>query len=335
MKKILVLGGTGALVRYAVKDLVDMGYFVDVVALDTPISNNKNLKYTVANAMDDKVVENLLKNGYDAVVDFMTYHVPQFKIRMNMFLENTNQYIFLSSCRVFANGDVVTEDSPKLLNVSDDLDYLSRKETEYSLYKAIEEDMLKNSGYKNYTIVRPATTYSTGRFQLVTLEANSFVLMAQNNQKVLLPYEAMDCEATMSWGGDVGRMIARIVLNENAYGNDYNVATAEHHTWREIASYYEELIGLKYELVDKETYLKCIATERAYPFAKYQLEYARMFNRVTDNSKILTATGMKQKDLMPLYEGLKTELSNTDIKNIAPNSFVIDNMNNYLKENLL
>ena len=28
-----------------------------------------------------------------------------------------------------------------------------------------------------------------------------------------------------------------------------------------------------------------------------------------DNSKILAATGMKQEDLMPLYDGLKLEIS--------------------------
>lgn len=73
---------------------------------------------------------------------------------------------------------------------------------------------LTESGYRNWTIVRPATTYSTGRAQLVTLEANSFVYRALENKKVIIPIQAKDCPATLSWGGDVGKMIARIVLNE-------------------------------------------------------------------------------------------------------------------------
>ncbi len=36
-----------------------------------------------------------------------------------------------------------------------------------------------------------------------------------------------------------------------------------------------------------------------------QLEYARHFHRITDNSKALALTGSEQKDMMPLYEGLK------------------------------
>jgi hypothetical protein len=39
----------------------------------------------------------------------------------------------------------------------------------------------------------------------------------------------------------------------------------------------------------------------------WQLRYDRMFDRVMDNRKILDATGMKQFELMPLYDGLKLE----------------------------
>lgn len=331
MEKVLVLGGTGAMGRYVVPELLSMGYSVDVVALGDMPPSEKNLKYIEANAMDDQCIEILLKNNYDAVVDFMSYYVKRFEVRMPMFLNNTKHYIFLSSCRVFADDSSITEKSARLLDVSKDGEYLAKSEKEYSLYKAIEENMLMESGYKNWTIVRPATTYSTGRAQLVTLEANSFVYRAINHKKVVLPYEAMECQATMSWGGDVGKMIARLVLNEAAYGEDYNVATSEHHKWKEIAEYYRELIGLEYELVDKETYLNCIADENLYPYAKYQLIYARMFNRVTDNSKILKITGMKQEELMPLKEGLKKELSKSITDNIKPNEFIDKKMDEYFE----
>lgn len=330
--KVLVLGGTGAMGRYCVPELVNMGHKVEVVALDTLSSNNPNLHYTIGNGMDDAYLVEKLKEGYDAIVDFMSYTLPQFKNRMRLFLENTKHYIFLSSCRVFANEDSwVKETSPRLLEVSQDKEYLQLKETEYSLYKAIEENMLRESGYQNWTIVRPATTYSTGRAQLVTLEANSFVYRALQGKKVILPIEAKNCPATLSWGGDVGKMIAKLVLNEKAYGEDFNVATSEYHTWEEIAQIYNDLLGLEYEWVDKETYLKCIADVNWYPYAKYQLIYARMFNRKTDNSKILAVTGMKQEELMPFYDGMKMELSKITINDIRPNTFICDNMDRYFE----
>ena len=44
------------------------------------------------------------------------------------------------------------------------------------------------------------------------------------------------------------------------------------------------------------------------PGPRWQLECDRLFTRIIDNSKVLEHTGMKQSDLMPLYDGLKYEL---------------------------
>ena len=41
-----------------------------------------------------------------------------------------------------------------------------------------------------------------------------------------------------------------------------------------------------------------------------QLRYARMFNRVCDNSKMLKATGLRQEDFKTLYQGLLCEKEN-------------------------
>ena len=43
---------------------------------------------------------------------------------------------------------------------------------------------------------------------------------------------------------------------------------------------------------------------------RWQLEYARLFHRITDNSKVLALTGLRQEDMISLYEGLKLEIGN-------------------------
>ncbi len=302
-KKILVLGGTGAMGKYLVPELLGMGYQVDSVTLDDVKSDNEKLRYIQANIKDKKLLEELLQNKYDGVVDFMTYKTEEFREIYKLFLDNTDHYIFLSSCRVFADNPPITEKSPRLLEVSEDQEFLATED--YALYKAREEDMLRESGYKNWTIVRPATTYSQGRFQLVTLEADVVIYRMLAGKTIVLPEAAMDCEATMSWGGDVGKMIARLMFNEKAYGEDYNVATSEHHTWREIAEIYNEIKPFKYITTSVEDYLDIISDGGTW--TKYQLIYARMFNRITDNTKILEHTGMKQEELMTLRDGLKHE----------------------------
>ena len=53
MKKIMLLGGSGALGSYLTPMLLDMGYRVHVVSLDELQSGNENLTYEKANAKDD------------------------------------------------------------------------------------------------------------------------------------------------------------------------------------------------------------------------------------------------------------------------------------------
>ncbi len=312
MKHVLILGATGAMGQYLVPELLSLGYAVTGVTLDNTVSDDPRLTYVKANVKEPGVLEDLLTHHFDGhthhfdgVVDFMTWQTAEFRKVYPIFLANTDHYIYLSSCRVFADAPPITERSPRLLDVSDDQYFLSTED--YALYKAREEDMLRQSGSRNWTIVRPATTFSRGRFQLVTLEAETLLHRMLAGKTVVLPAEAMDKEATLSWGGDVARMLARLLFCPDAYGDDFNVATGEHHTWREIAAYYNELCPFRYIEVPAEDYLDIIAA--GADWAKYQLLYARMFTRITDNTKILHITGMNQSQLKPLREGLAHEFA--------------------------
>ncbi len=332
--KVLVLGGTGAMGVYLVPELIKKGYNVDVVSLDEVHCCDSKLNYIVGDAMDDSYIEELLKNGYDACVDFMIYSTEHFKKRAPMFLNSVGHYIYLSSYRVYANEQSpITESAPRLLDVSEDQRLL--KSDDYCIKKARGEDILKESGFNNWTAVRPAITYSNRRFQLVTLEGVTFVTRALQGKKVLVPKEALDKQATMTWAGDVGKMISRLVLDEAAFGECFTVSTSEHHTWGEIAQYYEKLIGLEIVPVDKETFLKVIQPNPEALGDRWQLEYDRLFDRVVDNSKILKFTGLTPIDLMPLYEGLKRELSNLtdDVKWNTGNPRLSDRMDEYFKNN--
>jgi len=193
---------------------------------------------------------------------------------------------------------------------------------------------LMASPYNNFSIVRPATTFSTMRLQLVTLEFKDSVCRALMGKKVVLPIQAKDKPATLSWGGDVAKMIARILFKEEAKREAYNVCSAEHRTWEEIAAYYHDLVGLEAVWVDKEDYLKILSPEGKIN-VRWQLEYARLFHRITDNSKVLALTGLRQEDMMPLYEGLKLEIGNIP-KDYTPEDTEKGlRMDEYLKNNNL
>lgn len=307
-KKVLVLGGTGAMGVYLIPKLVERGCNVTCVSLDDRKSDDPNLTYIKGNAKDDSFREQLLAPGWDCIVDFMIYGTPEFKKVHRSFLEKTEQYIYLSSYRVYANEEhPIRETSPRLLDVSTDPTFIASED--YSLYKARGEEILKASGFDNWTAIRPAITFSKRRFQLVTLEADLVVGRTFAGKKLVLPDAALEVEATMSWAGDVAEMIARLCFNKKALGEVFTVSTAEHNKWGKVADIYHDLIGLEYIPVTVDEYVELYGGTPRQNWVYWQLAYDRLFDRIVDNSKILEFTGMKQSELMPLAEGLKRELA--------------------------
>lgn len=302
-KKVLVIGATGAMGQYLVPYLSEMGYEVTGVSLDEAKSSYKNVTYVQGNGKDLAFLKPLLAQKFDGIVDFMNYGDRNFWNYYKLFLDNTDHYIFLSSCRVYANEETpIKETSPRILDIFEDAEFVGSND--YSIYKAKWENVLMLSEYRNWTIVRPATTFSKMRYQLVTLEAKDTVGRAMKGKKVVLPLQAKNTPATLCWAGDVSMMIAKLLFNEAAKREVFNVCSAEHRTWGEIAEYYHRICGLEAVWVDKEDYLKILNPE-VPKGTRWQLEYARMFDRITDNSKVLRYTGMKQEKLMPLYDALK------------------------------
>ncbi|MBQ7566604.1 MAG: NAD-dependent epimerase/dehydratase family protein [Oscillospiraceae bacterium] len=329
-KRVLVIGSTGAMGQYLVPELLQLGYAVTAVSLDdeTPISDR--VTCVKGDAFDVAFLKPLLAQEFDGIVNFMDYGKHPFSDYYRLFLDHTKHYIFLSSCRVYADEEVpVRETSPRLLDVSKDEALLASDD--YCIQKAQNEDLLWASDYKNFTIVRPATTFSHMRFQLTTLEAPNTVGRAMKGKKVVLPLQAKDKPATLSWGGDVARMIAHLLFKQQAMREAYNVCSAESRTWGEIAEYYHRLCGLEAVWVDKEDYLR-VKSPNGSIKARWQLEYARMFRRITDNSKVLALTGLRQEDCMPLFDALKMMIDDIPEGYVFPDNKIDARMDAYLEE---
>ena len=333
MKKVLVLGATGAMGRYLVPELIDLGYTVTGVGLEEKAPWTLDASYVQGNAFDKEFLAGLLKESFDGIVNFMDYGKYAFSDYYKLFLENTEHYIFLSSCRVYDDKEQpIKETSPRLWDSSED--EVLKSSHDYCIHKAQDEDLLMASPYNNFSIVRPATTFSTMRLQLVTLEFKDSIARALMGKKVVLPIQAKDKPATLSWGGDVAKMIARILFKEEAKREAYNVCSAEHRTWEEIAAYYHDLVGLEAVWVDKEDYLKILSPEGKIN-VRWQLEYARLFHRITDNSKVLALTGLKQEELISMYDGLKFEIGNIPKDFVPADSERGLRMDEYLKKHNL
>jgi len=311
-EKILVLGATGALGKYMVPLLAQKGFKVDSVALDDSIFRHPGINHIKGDARDILFRNELFKNNYDGIVDFMVYNSADLASMLMPVVNAAGHYIFVSSYRVYDGVETPTrENSPRLLDNTKDV--LFQNSDDYSIYKARGENVLNSLLRKNWTIVRLAITYSLMRYQLVTLEAPCTVGRAQLNKPVILPGSARNIQATMSWAGDVAQMISRLLFNGKALGETFTVSTSEHPTWEEIAGFYQDICNLKTIWVDQEDYLRCVVSNyELSPYTgRWQLIYDRLLNRVMDNSKVLGATGLKQENMMKLYDGLKYEISRT------------------------
>lgn len=303
-KKVLLVGGTGAMGVYLAPELLSLGYEVHVTSRRDINSTTPGLRYIQGDGHDVAFLEALCAaEKYCAVIDFMVYTTPEFEERRDRLLDLSPQYFFLSSYRVFANTDVITETSPMLLDVVRDEAYL--KSDEYALAKTRQERLLRQSSRKNWTILRPSITYSKNRYQLGSLEANMTVGRAALKVPTIIAADMLPKRTTMTWAGDVSKMIARLVGKTAALGEDFNVATAESQSWKQVAEYYSKFIGLECTPVSLKDYIE--TTGR-----RWQTIYDRMFDRRLDNSKILKYTGLDQASLMSLSDGLNYELSQID-----------------------
>lgn len=303
--RALLLGGTGAMGIYLQGELASMGWDV-LVTSRKPRASLPGISFIRGNAKDPAFLRALSSERYEAVVDFMTWSPDCFKDVMPVLLGMSGQYVFLSSYRVFSPATVITERSPRLLETCPDRRYAGGGE--YAIAKAREEDILRASGAPNWTIVRPAITYSRERFQLGTLESHEWLWRAVKGLPVPMAQEVLERECTLTWGRDVARMIARLLGNPATRGEDFNISTSKHQTWGEVLSVYRDALDFEVKTVTLETYERYCCWGDSFLGYCPQLRYDRLVDRVLDNSKVLAATGMREEELASAREGILSEL---------------------------
>ena len=278
---ILVLGGTGAMGVHLVELLSQRGDAVWVTSRRERPSR-KNVTYVRGDAHDNDFLRTLLNSRrWDAIVDFMVYQTEEFRYRMPQLLAATAQYVFLSSSRVYADSaGPITEDSPRLLDVSADAAYL--KTDEYALTKARQENALRteSQGGGNWTIVRPYITYSEIRLQLGVLEKENWLYRALHGQTIVFSKDIADRMTTLTYGCDVARGIAALIGNGKALGEAFHITCDRPIRWSEVLEIYLDVLESKTGQRSK------VKMPDKSPFTCPQVVYDRYYNRVFDNTKI-------------------------------------------------
>lgn len=304
-KKYLLLGGTGAMGKNLTSILARTSSEIHVTSRSNRKDTCSNIHYIQGDAKDLLFLKKLLQDHtYDAVIDFMVYSTEEFRERVQLLLDAAGQYVFLSSSRVYAaSAEPLRETSARLLDVSEDRKYLATDE--YALTKARQEDILRDSGKRNWTVIRPYITFDDYRLQLGVMEKELWLQRALSGRKILFSKDIAVHTTTLTWGFDVARGIASILGRSAAMCEIFHIATSESHTWLEILKVYleelEKFSGKRPEIVlaDHSPLLSV---------SEYQIRYDRYFDRRFDNSKILAF--MHGESFSPPLECLRKSIRN-------------------------
>lgn len=281
---ILILGGTGAMGSYLTSMLINRGGVSVYCSSRSRHDNKKNLYYLQGNACEPDFLKKVVSlKFWDAIINFMAYGTKDFNEIYEELLKHTKQYVFLSSSRVYAESEEpLTEDSARLLDVCKDDDYISTDE--YALAKARQEDILRKSGRKNWTIIRPYVTFGDYRLQLSCEEKESWLYRCLQGRKIVFSEDLASKLTTFTYGEDVARGIASIIGRKEALGEAFHITYEQSYPWRKIEGWYLDAI-------EKETGSrpKVFMTEKYQPFYGgnlAQVKYDRLYTRRFDNSKI-------------------------------------------------
>ena len=307
MKKALVLGGTGAMGMHLIRILGESTEWqVDVTSRSPRLSTIPQVRFLLGNALNDDFLYPLLSNGYDVIIDFMNYYsLEQFKPRVEAVMSSCSQYIWFSSCRVYSDSDIpLTEISPRLLETSADKSFLSSNR--YALRKARQEDIIKTSGYSNYTIIRPYITYSENRLQLGVYEKEQWLYRILKGRGLVINENVIDKSTAMTYGYDVSKLIASLVGNAGALGQIIQIATGETKTWREILAIYIDVIK-KERGITPTIYLssKMKAIDDIFE-GGFMTTYDRNFNRSFNSS--LVSSLVEEVSYVKMAIGLRNSL---------------------------
>lgn len=288
---ILVLGGTGTMGKPLVR-LLSEEHNVAYVSRREILDGYLQAEHLEGDVYDNAFLNGILyENKYDCIIDFIWYTFDDFSARYERLLENTGHYIGMSSGAVCANSDKpISEDMPRVLDICSEKEKMESRE--YHMEKARIEDLLKNSKYRNWSLIRPHVTYNSNRIPLFIWEKEQWFYRVLQGHTIALTKDMMEKRTVLTYGGDVAQMISRLMGRKEAFGEVINIATDQWMTRREIVDTYGRLFDELFGINMKVKYLDSIDDLRkAFPEKKDRIDNDRMLNRVYDISKLKRLVG--------------------------------------------
>ena len=289
--KILILGGTGAMGEELVPLLSENPDNVVIITSRRKRETSGNIHYIQGNAMSLEFISDILKKDtYDVIVDFMLYSVEEFSERYELLLRSCQQYLFFSSSRVYAETKgLISEDSPRLLDISTDKQFLA--DGEYSLTKAKQENILARSVLKNWVIIRPYKTYNKNRLQLGVMEKEDWIYRAIADKIVVTLGDIEKLHTSLTSAKDTARILYKIIGDTSLNGETVQIANPENIKWGGVIEIYSACVEKKYGHKMKIYALKDTSDMELLLGNRYRIKYDGLVDRKFDDSKVRKIMG--------------------------------------------
>lgn len=305
MISVLMLGGTGA-IGESILSIIgnNKNYSITVTSRAQRISKYNNVKYICGNANDLNFINTFENNSYDVLIDFMNYRNEILEANISKLIEIANQYIFLSSARVYDNSqEIIDENCSLLLNSTNNLKF--KNSGTYAVKKAYQEDFVKKIGGKKVTIIHPYKTYSAERLQLGEYEISHWLHRIVNGKPIILNKSILSKYTSLTHGNDCAIGIIALMGNYKAYGETYQIVTNEYMTWNEVLNIYTS--ELKKHLINPVIYVTENTKEIDSFFENgWQMPYDILYDRKFNSKKISEFINIKYKSM---NLGLKEAIS--------------------------
>ena len=305
MIKVLMLGGTGAIGQSILSVIGNNpNYSISITSRIDRKSDYCNVRYICGNANDLSFINQFEDGSFDVLIDFMNYRNENLIRNIEKLLGIADQYIFLSSARVYDNSQsIIDESCTLLLNTTDDVEF--KTSGTYAVKKAYQEELVKKCGGDKVTIIRPYKTYSSDRLQLGEYEIKHWLLRLLSERPIVINKNILSKHTALTAGIDVAKGIVSLTNKKEAFGETFQIVTDESMTWNDILILYTE--ELRKFGVSPKVYLSNNTDVIDKLFENgYQMPYDILFDRRFSSIKI---AGITDISYQKMENGLRKSIS--------------------------
>lgn len=327
--KALFIGGTGNISTACSRLAIAKGF--DLFILSRGLRSGKKLReatYITADIKNTGQIRELLKGErFDVVVNFIAYSPEEVERDIQLFSENCDQYIFISSASAYQKPPthpVITESTP-----------LANPFWDYSRNKiACEELLIRAYREKGFpaTIVRPSHTYETViPVAIGSWEDFTIVDRMRRGGTVIIHGDGTSLW-TITHSEDFAKGFVGLMGNMQSIGHSFHITSDELLNWNQIYQAVADAAGAELKAVHIASDFICREADKmGQQWMRGNLMGDKATSAIFDNTKI--------KKFVPGYiatipfrEGIRRTVEWFDSH---PERIRIDEENNRLMDTVL